>query len=534
MSLSRRTMPAERVLAIVEEAARGLQAIFEDIGEPHLDVTPNNLLLTSSGTVLVTDFGLAPTLNTQPGHLDELLETAGIEPSPHLRASFRDHDEAAADLERQRRRTSRGGNGSSHPVVFGTPFYMAPEMACGLTVDHRADMYALGIIAYQLLTGSVPFFASSTGQILQQHLRLRPEWTERSRSDVPPAVVAFVDRLLAKRVVDRFQTYDEMLAALDASRAGRLPDRASAVPAAFVAPAGAASPSADAPSAEYSEFKYMTGMEPVATDDPVEDTEDDPPPHADIEYYVMRYDLQPMAVMQGPWAGGHRLVFLAGCEATIGQGSNFEIDLSEPGGQVPPRTFGRIFRSTEGWRIERSAVVGPSAVPLCVNARLLADGEAIPLADGDILLFDNRICCTVRRPLVQGTGDGLELARDDDGEGGFVPGGRTEACRWIFVADRVLVGGSPDCHVHLPGLDAPLCSLVFQQDIFWLAPLQNGASAGVDVGYEPLTSWQALFHDDVIHLGGVEYRFRQVSRVADLASPFGPPAAGTKGGPTRG
>lgn len=149
----------------------------------HRDLKPGNLLLTPEGRVKVADFGLAKPL------------------------------EEGADAAL----TQEG-------EFMGTPMYIAPEQARGLAVDQRADMYALGATFYHLMTGEPLFSASSVVALLVKHVSEPAPELERPGLQVPSAVEAIFSRLLAKTPEDRFDDYDELLAALLAARPRRLLD----------------------------------------------------------------------------------------------------------------------------------------------------------------------------------------------------------------------------------------------------------------------------------------------------------------------
>lgn len=104
-------------------------------------------------------------------------------------------------------------------AIFGTPEYMAPEQAVGDVADARADLYSLGIVLYELLTGVRPFDAEELGVLLSQHVHAPvPPMRERSPSvGVPPAVEAVVRRLLEKSASDRYATAREAISALEAA-----------------------------------------------------------------------------------------------------------------------------------------------------------------------------------------------------------------------------------------------------------------------------------------------------------------------------
>jgi len=107
-------------------------------------------------------------------------------------------------------------------LVLGTPAYMAPEQVTGGPgVDHRADLYAFGALAYELLTGAAPFAGRPKHEQLAAHLSELPEPVAVRQPDVPEALVDLVQRLLAKRPEDRPGDASEVLQVLDAVQAGR-------------------------------------------------------------------------------------------------------------------------------------------------------------------------------------------------------------------------------------------------------------------------------------------------------------------------
>lgn len=107
--------------------------------------------------------------------------------------------------------------GTALGVAVGTPAYMAPEqLAADPAVDARADLYALGCVAYELLTGAPPFVARTMQALMAAHLTETPVPLTARRPDVPPALAALVHRLLAKAPEDRPQRADEVRRALDA------------------------------------------------------------------------------------------------------------------------------------------------------------------------------------------------------------------------------------------------------------------------------------------------------------------------------
>lgn len=101
-------------------------------------------------------------------------------------------------------------------VALGTPAYMAPEQASADPhLDHRVDIYALGVIGYELLTGSTPFAGASAQQVLAAHVTQPPEPIRNRRATIPVALATIIMRCLEKRPADRPQSADEILLALE-------------------------------------------------------------------------------------------------------------------------------------------------------------------------------------------------------------------------------------------------------------------------------------------------------------------------------
>ncbi len=170
-------LPVAEAVRLLREIATAL-AYAHEKGLVHRDIKPENVLL-SGGIALVADFGVAKALIASA--------------------------------------TASDGGLTSVGVSIGTPAYMSPEqVAADPSVDHRADLYALGMVAYEMLTGQAPFAGRPVQALLSAHITDKPEPLERRRPAVPPALAALVMKCLEKRPADRPQSALEIVQALDA------------------------------------------------------------------------------------------------------------------------------------------------------------------------------------------------------------------------------------------------------------------------------------------------------------------------------
>ncbi len=163
-------LPAPTALRIAAGIARGLAAVHA-AGQIHRDVKPSNVLLRTDGTPVLVDFGIAT----------------------HLAA-------VAADL----RLTPTN-------VVVGTADYIAPEQAAGAPLDGRTDLYSLGVVLYEMLTGQVPFAGRDPLATLRAHLEEPPPPLP---ANVPVGARLIVDRAMQKRPDDRFGSAAELAEAI--------------------------------------------------------------------------------------------------------------------------------------------------------------------------------------------------------------------------------------------------------------------------------------------------------------------------------
>src|SRR5207302_386499 len=171
-----RELPVGDTVRILRDVCDAL-AYAHGHGIVHRDVKPDNVLL-SGKHALVTDFGVAKAVSSSSG---------------------------------------TGGTLTSLGMALGTPAYMAPEQAAGdPNVDHRADVYAVGALGYELLAGRPPFSGLSPQGMLAAPVTATPDPVTQHRATVPPALAALIMRCLAKHPADRPQRAEELLGQLEA------------------------------------------------------------------------------------------------------------------------------------------------------------------------------------------------------------------------------------------------------------------------------------------------------------------------------
>lgn len=148
-------------------------------GVAHRDIKPENVMVRSDGYVKVLDFGLA-----------KLIEQSAVE-------------------------TKTEDQTGTHPgIVMGTPRYMSPEQARGLEVDSRTDIFSLGVIMYEMITGQPPFEGATPSDIIAALLKDDPAPLSTRTPEIPPDLNRVVTRALAKNCDERYQTVAELIADL--------------------------------------------------------------------------------------------------------------------------------------------------------------------------------------------------------------------------------------------------------------------------------------------------------------------------------
>jgi serine/threonine protein kinase len=164
--------PPDKVIAIARKIADGM-AYCHQSEVIHRDLKPENILITSADQPVIIDFGLALTKGAH-------------------RVTY-----------------------SNLSATMGTPDYMAPEQIEGQRGDQRTDIYALGTIMYELLTGKMPFTGDSNMVIMAQHLNGTAPRLDRVNPSIPPQIAAIVATCLARNPTDRYADMTALIEALD-------------------------------------------------------------------------------------------------------------------------------------------------------------------------------------------------------------------------------------------------------------------------------------------------------------------------------
>ena len=169
----------ERAAEIASDVAQALQRAHA-AGLVHRDIKPSNIMITSSGQTKVTDFGIARALSSAG---DQTMTQTGM--------------------------------------VIGTAAYLSPEQAQGKPVDVRSDIYSLGCVLYEMLTGSPPFGGDSALSVAYKHVREDPPPPSSKNHDVPPGLDAIVLKAMAKNPDNRYPTAVDLKHDLDRFLSGQ-------------------------------------------------------------------------------------------------------------------------------------------------------------------------------------------------------------------------------------------------------------------------------------------------------------------------
>jgi eukaryotic-like serine/threonine-protein kinase len=169
-----------RTAAEITSQIAGALKVAHECGVVHRDVKPQNVLLTASGDVKVADFGIAQAA---------------------FSASF-----------------------SQTSLVLGTPSYMSPEQALGEPPDPRSDLYSLGVVLYEMLTGEVPYEADTPVTIAMKHVIEPPRAPREANPDVPEGISILTQKLLAKDPAARYESAAQLIEDLRRVRDGLPPD----------------------------------------------------------------------------------------------------------------------------------------------------------------------------------------------------------------------------------------------------------------------------------------------------------------------
>ncbi|HID65083.1 MAG TPA: serine/threonine-protein kinase, partial [Anaerolineae bacterium] len=164
-------LPPERILEILKPVAEALAYAHEQ-GVLHRDIKPSNIMLTPEGGIFLTDFGLA-------------------------------------------RMAQSGESTLSQDMMIGTPQYMSPEQAKGEKVDERTDIYSLGVVLFEMLTGRVPFSADTPYAVVHDHIYTPLPLPTTIKPDIYPGLERVVLKALAKNKDDRYQKVTELAKAFE-------------------------------------------------------------------------------------------------------------------------------------------------------------------------------------------------------------------------------------------------------------------------------------------------------------------------------
>src|SRR2546423_4805586 len=172
------------------EATRIVSSIAAALGEAHFqgvvhrDIKPSNVIINERGQVKVVDFGLVKQIYQESG------------------------DDAKDKAE------TRAGTQTRSDVIVGTPLYLSPEQATGKTVDRRSDLFALGAVLYECITGQSAFAGSSVIEIGAQVIHVTPPVPSKLNDHIPPELDRITMKAIEKKGENRYQSPDELIKGL--------------------------------------------------------------------------------------------------------------------------------------------------------------------------------------------------------------------------------------------------------------------------------------------------------------------------------
>ncbi|MEW6284686.1 MAG: protein kinase [Chloroflexota bacterium] len=158
--------PVDEAIPLIVQACAGI-GYAHRAGLVHCDIKPHNMIVTPDGRLKVTDFGIARALSTI-------------------------HPDERAD------------------VVWGSPQYFSPEQAAGEAPSPASDVYSLGIVLYEMITGALPFNASTSQELARLHLESQPIPPHEYVPDIPPALEEIILKVLSKEPSARYRTADQL------------------------------------------------------------------------------------------------------------------------------------------------------------------------------------------------------------------------------------------------------------------------------------------------------------------------------------
>ncbi|MBX7171178.1 MAG: serine/threonine-protein kinase [Pyrinomonadaceae bacterium] len=191
--LNHRKLNLKEILNIAEQIASAL-ALAHKAGIVHRDIKPENVMLREDGLVKVLDFGLAKLTEISVEEINQVEE----------------HSKPISSVSNKPQKLAKKTQFTTSGILLGTVIYMSPEQTRGRNIDQRSDIWSLGVVLYEMLTGKTPFAGDTSNETIRAILKGDYEPLKHFLPNIPPELEQIVEKSICVSLKDRYQKIDEL------------------------------------------------------------------------------------------------------------------------------------------------------------------------------------------------------------------------------------------------------------------------------------------------------------------------------------